>query len=529
LLLTGRTLLLADDSPTVQKVVSLVFGDEGMTVVAVSSGAEALRELEQAAPDIVLADVHMPEPNGYEVCAHVKRLRRVPVLLLVGTFEPFNEAEARRVGADDVLTKPFQSIRDLVSKVGHLLGGHADEPPAEETAAARETERARQVEPQARAAAAGGEHADASPAFPWAREQASAQPHAAGTFQDFDMDDQTIQTTSAEAFSSRAADPSEASAPFVALDEEPHAAVQAEPAAFEAESAPAPALSETAPALSESALALSYAAAASHAPEFIARAAQAVPTDDALLDLGEEAQPAPAADEDEFILDLDDEDLSAPSAAAEEPRVMYAEGLASSQAEAAAPLLTEEATHTDVRALEADAQAYAQPPQVGQALEHVLPAHEAAEAWQAAPPVETYDAEEMGVAAEAAVMHEPAIEEPPAAESFMHEPAGVEPMAQAPAWAEGAPHEAPVPHEAHAPESFAPPAAEEQHAPAPAEFAPAAAAQTETAQLSPEMIDAIARRVVELMSDRVVREVAWEVVPDLAERLIKRRLAEEQA
>ena len=47
-------------------------------------------------------------------------------------------------------------------------------------------------------------------------------------------------------------------------------------------------------------------------------------------------------------------------------------------------------------------------------------------------------------------------------------------------------------------------------------------------QLSPETIDAIARRAVELMSDGVVREIAWEVVPDLAERLIKRRLEEER-
>ncbi len=509
-MLTGRTLLLADDSPTVQKVVSLVFGDEGMTVVAVGSGAEAIRELAQAVPDIVLADVHMPEPNGYEVCAHVKRaerLRHIPVLLLVGTFEPFNEAEARRVGADDVLTKPFQSIRDLVSKVGNLLGGHADEPPAAET---HESERARHVEPQARAAAASGEHADAPPAFPWARAQASAPTQTGGTFQDFDMDDQTIQSTSAEAFSGRAADSPEAAAPFVVLDEEPHAAVEAEPR-------PAPALSESAPALS-------YTAAASPAPEFVARTAQAAPTDDALLDLGEEAQSAPAADEDEFILDLEDEALSAPPvAAAEEPRVMYAEGLASSPAEAAAPLMTEEATHTDMRALEADAQAYAQPPQSGQALEHVLPADEAETAWQAAPPVETYDAEEMGVAAEAAMIEEPVREAPPPAELFTHEPQSYEPAAQAPAWTERAPHEAP------APESFAPPAEEEQHAPAPAGFAPVAETQANAVQLSPETIDAIARRVVELMSEQVVREVAWEVVPDLAERLIKRRLAEEQA
>jgi hypothetical protein len=44
--------------------------------------------------------------------------------------------------------------------------------------------------------------------------------------------------------------------------------------------------------------------------------------------------------------------------------------------------------------------------------------------------------------------------------------------------------------------------------------------------LSPEMIDAIARRAVELMSDKVIREIAWEVVPDLAELLIKKQLEE---
>ena len=48
-------------------------------------------------------------------------------------------------------------------------------------------------------------------------------------------------------------------------------------------------------------------------------------------------------------------------------------------------------------------------------------------------------------------------------------------------------------------------------------------------QLSPEMIDAIARRAVEMMSDKVIREIAWEVVPDLAELLIKRQLEEKQA
>ena len=66
-------------------------------------------------------------------------------------------------------------------------------------------------------------------------------------------------------------------------------------------------------------------------------------------------------------------------------------------------------------------------------------------------------------------------------------------------------------------------------APAPVAAALASAPSITTDQLSPEMIDAIARRAVELMSDKVIREIAWEVVPDLAELLIKKQLEEKSA
>jgi CheY-like chemotaxis protein len=122
---TGRKLLLADDSVTIQKVVDLTFADEGMQVLTVSDGEQAVRKLEEFAPDIVLLDVFMPKLNGYQVCEHIKRderFRHIPVMLLVGSFEPFDEVEARRVGADDYLTKPFQSIKQLINKVGALVG-----------------------------------------------------------------------------------------------------------------------------------------------------------------------------------------------------------------------------------------------------------------------------------------------------------------------------------------------------------------------------------------------------------------------
>jgi DNA-binding response OmpR family regulator len=119
-----RKLLLADDSITIHKIVALTFADAGIEVVAVSNGTEAINELRESVPDIVLADVFMPFTNGYQVCEYVKRtekLKHIPVMLLVGSFEPFDEAEARRVGADDILTKPFLSIRTLMDKVGALL------------------------------------------------------------------------------------------------------------------------------------------------------------------------------------------------------------------------------------------------------------------------------------------------------------------------------------------------------------------------------------------------------------------------
>src|SRR6266496_5381355 len=108
-----------------------------MEVTTVGDGRLALESLEQSPPDLVLADVFMAGIGGYELCGLIKeneRFRRIPVMLLVGSFEPFDEAEARRAGADDVVTKPFQSIRELISRVGSLLGSKT----SEEEAAAHE-------------------------------------------------------------------------------------------------------------------------------------------------------------------------------------------------------------------------------------------------------------------------------------------------------------------------------------------------------------------------------------------------------
>jgi CheY-like chemotaxis protein len=118
-----KKILLADDSITIQKVVELTFSDGDYEVTAVNNGAKAINKLGEMRPDIILSDIIMPEKNGYEVCEFVKShpdYRSIPVILLTGTFEPFDPDRADKAGCDAVVTKPFES-QSLIHKVDELI------------------------------------------------------------------------------------------------------------------------------------------------------------------------------------------------------------------------------------------------------------------------------------------------------------------------------------------------------------------------------------------------------------------------
>ena len=117
-------ILVADDNSNIQKMVGLALKDQGIDVVAVGNGEAAVRKISDIKPDLVLADVFMPVRNGYEVCKYVKddpALAHIPVILLVGAFDPLDEQEAQRVGADGVLKKPFVPPDPLISMVKSAL------------------------------------------------------------------------------------------------------------------------------------------------------------------------------------------------------------------------------------------------------------------------------------------------------------------------------------------------------------------------------------------------------------------------
>src|SRR2546425_7557019 len=119
----GKRILLADDSLTIQKVVELMFSDSEYQLPCVSNGRQGLEKVRDEIPDLIVADVVMPEKNGYEVCEEIKKNpapARIPVVLLAGTFEPFDRERAERLGCNAIVSKPFDS-QQLLRQVEALL------------------------------------------------------------------------------------------------------------------------------------------------------------------------------------------------------------------------------------------------------------------------------------------------------------------------------------------------------------------------------------------------------------------------
>ena len=120
----ARLILVADDSPTIQRRAQGILQGEGFEVETVSNGVAAIKKLPKLQPILVIADVSMPGKDGYEVCDYVKTsadFRHVPVLLVGSDLEPYDQQRGAQVGADGIIKKPF-SPQDLVAMVAKFTG-----------------------------------------------------------------------------------------------------------------------------------------------------------------------------------------------------------------------------------------------------------------------------------------------------------------------------------------------------------------------------------------------------------------------
>ncbi len=136
-------ILLADDSPHAQRMGERILREEGFEVVTVTDGETALIRLKDVDPDVVMADVFLPERSGYELCSYLKSRpehTHVRVVLLAGLLEPVDDAESARVKADAVIKKPFEAssvmatVRPLAEAAqADRRGGKAASPPPKRT------------------------------------------------------------------------------------------------------------------------------------------------------------------------------------------------------------------------------------------------------------------------------------------------------------------------------------------------------------------------------------------------------------
>jgi len=115
-----QRILLVDDDPNISHLVRLYLEKEGFEVTEAARGDDALKSFQQAAPALVLLDVMLPGMDGLQVLREIRKTSKVPVIMLTARDETFDKVLGLELGADDYVTKPFET-KELVARVKAVL------------------------------------------------------------------------------------------------------------------------------------------------------------------------------------------------------------------------------------------------------------------------------------------------------------------------------------------------------------------------------------------------------------------------
>jgi len=122
-----QAVLIVDDEPDLRHAVKLYLDEEGYLTFTAKDGAEALEQVREKLPDLVVLDVMMPRMDGFETLKRLRQVSPVPVIMLTVKGEEADKVKGLRLGADDYVTKPF-SQKELLSRIEAVLR-RAEMPP----------------------------------------------------------------------------------------------------------------------------------------------------------------------------------------------------------------------------------------------------------------------------------------------------------------------------------------------------------------------------------------------------------------
>ncbi|MDD6143099.1 MAG: response regulator transcription factor [bacterium] len=115
-----QRILLVDDDPNISHLVRLYLEKEGFSVTEAARGDDALESFRCEAPALVLLDVMLPGMDGLQVLREIRKTSKVPVIMLTARDETFDKVLGLELGADDYVTKPFET-KELVARVKAVL------------------------------------------------------------------------------------------------------------------------------------------------------------------------------------------------------------------------------------------------------------------------------------------------------------------------------------------------------------------------------------------------------------------------
>ena len=113
-------IMVVDDDPNIRELVRLYLEKEGFEVTCAERGDEAVKMFRATPPNLMLLDVMLPGMDGWQVCREVRKISNIPIIMLTAKDETFDKVLGLELGADDYITKPFDT-KELVARVKAVL------------------------------------------------------------------------------------------------------------------------------------------------------------------------------------------------------------------------------------------------------------------------------------------------------------------------------------------------------------------------------------------------------------------------